>query len=200
MLYKYTQYYRGKSIRSVTSTQRSAPNMNEQKTVVDINLGVSDDLLIYSQFGFKKLICVTDTISQVSELINTKYKSTNKNVPKPLLEIIYTESMSDIHKIETSIRSQPIDCVLVNIVNIPEEQPILETVLESVDRDCLVIAIQIDQTPLLHFVKTYEGSQKSKLKISIKDTTIVRRAIQREHSQKNKKNKEDTIVVSYVNP
>ena len=57
-----------------------------------MNLGVADDLLVYSQFGFQKLLCVTNVLNQVSELVSTKYSADKRSIPKPLLEIVYIET------------------------------------------------------------------------------------------------------------
>ena len=91
MLYKFVQDFRSKG-----NKPNILMNNSEHKTVLDINLGVADDMLLYSQFGFQKLICVTKVLNQVSELISTKYKAERKNVPKPLLEIQFIEKESDL--------------------------------------------------------------------------------------------------------
>ena len=100
-------------------------NNTEYKTILDINLGIADDMLIYSQFGFQKIICITKLLNQVSELISSKFRAERKKVPKPLLEIQFIEKDNDLQEASRVIRQQIVDCVLVDHVIAPEEDTVL---------------------------------------------------------------------------
>ena len=128
MLYRYIQEYKGRN-----NKPSFFPNSSDSKTILDINLGAADDLLLYSQFGFQKLLCVTGVLNQVSELITTKYQADKRNTPKPLLEIVFIGSKEDMEDAVDTIKSQKIDSVLVNIVKPPEEDEILCMVLDNIN-------------------------------------------------------------------